>query len=231
MRRLAPLLAIAGLGAALAVPASADAATVAQVVGSSRCIGGPGTATAVSAPAADGTSTVGFTLSGVPDGSWTGGVGIGSASNPSAGITPAAQAVTGGRFSSSATSPLAWNAGMGIGAYALGNRELCEALAAQQGTVSIAGTLNVVLAVHDARKFAADVILSRVAKGHRIKVAFVVKAGRTQRRTVVVTVKRSSQSVPIKGLKQFKPFTSASVVITDLNTRRKEQVSLRRVLG
>lgn len=234
MRRTFSVLAPAALAAgALLVPATADAATVTQVIGSAGCLGGPGRATVVSAPAADGSSTVAFTMSGVPDGAWTGGVGVGTSSDPSGGVTATPQTVTGGTFSTSTTSTAPWNGNFAIGAYATspGAGELCEAVAGQQGTVSMAGTLGVVLAVHDARKFAADVTLSQVAKGHRFKVALVIKAGGTQRRTEVVTAKRSNQDVIFKGLKQPKPFTNASVVVTDLKTHHKESVSLTRVLG
>lgn len=233
MRRIVSVLAPAAVAAGvLLAPAAADASTVTQLIGSANCLGGPGRATVVSAPAADGSSTVAFSVAGAPDGAWTGGAGVGTAADPSGGVTPKPQTVTGGSFSTTATSTAPWNGSIGVGAIAgPGAQEVCEALAGQAGAVSMAGTLNVVLAVHDVRNLAADVELTQVAKGHRFKVVLAIKAGRTQRRTEIVTAKRSSASVLFKGLKRAKPFTNASVVVTDLTTHHKESVSLTRVFG
>lgn len=233
MRRLVSVLAPAALAsAALLVPTAADAATVTQVVGSAGCLGGPGRATVVSAPAADGSSTAAFSLTGVPDGTWSGGVGIGTGADPSGGVTDAPQVVTGGTFSTSTTSTSPWNGSFALGAFVgPGANEICEAVAGQRGSVAMAGTLNVTLGVHDARKLGAQVALTGVTKGHRFKVALVIKAGGTQRRTEVVTAKHANAGVQFKGLKQPKPYTNATVVVTDLTTHHKESVSLTRVLG
>lgn len=231
MRRLVLIAAVATVGGALVAPTAAHASTVTQVVTTATCFGGPGTATAVSAPAADGTTTGSLTLSGVPDGTWNGGTGVAGGADATAGITSAPQTVTGGTFSASTTSPTPWGSGLVIGAYASTTTgELCEAAAGSMGATALAGTVNAVLAVHAVHNLAAAVTLPGFGKGRRLKLALVVKAGTTQRRTLTVVTKKANQTVLIKGFKQVKPLTTVSLVITDLKSHRKEHITLRRVL-